>query len=144
MNRPVLPTARSARDPAERDRLKRLIAREGLVGLANDTKWDELISAMRCREGWRPSYRVRCVDGPVSDWDVEWSYHLPFPMISVLWLDLAFVRLTARPGWPGPAAVDHSPWLLDLLQRIGLDFRAGEKMIRVFGYAPRELEHFDD
>jgi hypothetical protein len=144
MNRPVLPTARSARDPAERDRLKRLIAREGLVGLANDTKWDELISAMRCREGWRPSYRFRCVDGPVSGWDVEWYYHLPFPMISVLWLDLAFVQPVPTPRLLEPRTVDHSPWMVDLLRRIGLDFRAGEKMIRVFGYSPRELEHFDD
>jgi hypothetical protein len=77
-----LPTAKSARSPDEHAKLKRVIAERSLCGLANDTKWDEFISAMRVRD-WKPSYRYKCIAGPPSSWDVEWFYHLPFPLMSV-------------------------------------------------------------
>ena len=47
MGEGTLPTAKSARSPDERDRLRRVIQWSGLCGLANDTKWDEFIAAMR-------------------------------------------------------------------------------------------------
>jgi len=85
-----LPNAKSARLSTERAKIRRVVARRGLAGLANDTKWDKLIDAVRAHEGWRPSYRYKCVDGPPSGWDVEWFHHLPFPLISVEWLDIAY------------------------------------------------------
>jgi hypothetical protein len=122
-----------------------VIAARGLAGLANDTKWDELIGAVRAREGWRPSYRYKCVDGTPSGWDVEWSYHLPFPLISVEWLDIAFMG-ESRPRGPSARAVlvDHSDWIEAALRQAGLDYRKGKTMFRVYGYAPRSGELFDD
>src|SRR5882672_2984763 len=90
---PNLPNAKSSRSPREREQIQRLIATRQLCGLANDTKWNELIEAMRQRTDRWPSYRFKCVDGPPSGWDVEWFYHLPFPMISVEWLDIGFVQV---------------------------------------------------
>ena len=55
MSESILPTAKSARSPDERDKLRRVVAQRGLCGLANDTKWDEFIGAMRARTEWRPS-----------------------------------------------------------------------------------------
>ena len=145
----TLPNAKSARTPGEREKVKRTIERRGLGGLANDTKWDEFISGMRTifdmdAHGWRPSYRFKCVDGVPSGWDVEWSYHLPFPMISVEWFDIAFqqeIRDKRLP--PNIEIIDHAPRIAELLRGIGLEFETGATMIRIFGYAPKSLELFE-
>ena len=139
-----LPSAKSARSVDERAKIKRVIVQRGLAGLANDTKWDEFVDAMRSREGWKPSYRCKCVDGPPSDWDVEWFYHLPFPLISVEWLDIAFVQEEKRNLMLPPLATDHSPWIEPLLKKVGLDYRKGKSMIRIFGYSPRSTELFEE
>lgn len=129
----------------EREKLKRIIARRGLCGLANDTKWDELISAIRAFTDWWPGYRYKCVDGPPMNWDVEWIAHLPFPLISVEWLDIGtqqkieIHRLPRRTEF-----VDHGDRLEQLIRSIGLDFLRGKEVIRIFGYSPRNLELFND
>ncbi|MCU1295037.1 MAG: hypothetical protein JWP08_3887 [Bryobacterales bacterium] len=138
------PTANSASSPDERTKLKRIIAERGLCGLANDTKWNEFISAMRSREGWKPSYRYKCIDGPPSYWDVEWFYHLPFPLLSVEWLDVAFLQETREHRLPPRLHItDHSAWLEELLRSIGLEYRKGGTMIRIFGYSPKSLDLFE-
>jgi len=110
----------------------------------NDTKWDEFIAAMRARTEWRPSYRYKCIDGPPSGWDVEWFYHLPFPLMSVEWLDIAYLQEVREHRLPPVVhAIDHSGWVEELLRAAGLDFRKGVTMIRVFGYSPRSSELFD-
>jgi hypothetical protein len=140
-----VPTARTVRLAEERERIRRVVERRGLCGLANDTKWDEFIHAMRTRPGWTPSYRVKRVDGPPSDWDVEWIYHLPFPMASVEWMDVAHLQEVVEHRLPPRVTViDHSQWLAPLLNRVGLDHQVGKKMIRIFGYSPRAMELFDE
>ena len=144
MTEGVLPTAKSSRRVDEREKLQKIVARRGLCGLANDTKWDEFIGALRARTEWRPSYRYRGIDGPISGWDVEWFHHLPFPMLSVEWLDIAHrqeVREHRLP--PRITVIDHSEWIVPLLEKVGLDYRVGKEMIRVFGYSPRSSELFD-
>ena len=138
-----LPTSISARFPEERAKLKRIVASRGLVGLANDTKWDELISAVRSRPQ-RPSYRFKCIDGPPSRWDCEWSYHLPFPMISVEWFEIVFRYEVRKNLLVPPDVTDHSPWLVPLLKSVGLEFKTGSRVVRIFGYSPRNLEGFED
>lgn len=140
---PSLPNAKSARSPKERTKIKRVIADRGLCGLANDAKWDEFVDAMRAREDWRPSYRCKCIDGPASHWDAEWFYHLPFPLLSIEWLDMSFLQETSRNQLIAPVVTDHSDSLEALLKKVGLDYRKGTSMIRIFGYSPRSLELFD-
>lgn len=142
---PNLPSAKSQTKSGEREKIRDFITRRNLCGLANDTKWDEFIEAMRLREGWKPSYRFKCVDGPPSEWDVEWFYHLPFPFISVEWFDVALIQETKVYRLPQQLhIVDHSPWIEELLARIGLDYTKGKKMLRIFGYSPRDLTLFDE
>jgi hypothetical protein len=139
-----LPSAKSDHSPDERAKLKRVIADRGLCGLANDTKWDEFISGMRARQDWRPSYRYKCIDGHPSSWDVEWFYHLPFPLLSVEWLDVAFLQETREHRLPSRVQVtDHSTRLEELLRRVGLEYQKGSTMIRIFGYSPKSLDLFD-
>ena len=129
--------------PDEKAKLRRIIVERGLCGLANDTKWDEFISAIRQSDGWIPRFRFRCLDGYVSRWDSEWSYHLPFPFLSVEWFDVE----SHRDPYPGiqrpPDTTDQSPWLTTLLDGIGLDYLRGVTSIRIFGYSPRNLDLFD-
>lgn len=137
--------AKSARSPEERARLKRVVERRGLCGLANDTKWDEFMAAMRAREGWRPKFRCKCIDAPVhNDWDGEWFYHLPFPLISLEWLDIRILEETVEHRLPPRVHVtEHSGWIEDLLKRVGLEYLKGQGMIRIFGYGPKDMELFD-
>lgn len=140
-----LPNAKSSLRPEARDEIKRIIAERSLSGLANDTKWDELITAMRHLSGWRPSYRVKCVDGEPSQWDKDWFYHLPFPLISVEWLDLQFLEEVRTHQLPTQVElIDHSNWIEQLLKTIGLDYCKGKQQIRIFGYFPRDMFVFDD
>ena len=139
-----LPSAKSARSPKDREQIRAAIQRLGLTGLANDTKWDELISEIRTWDGWRPSFRASAVEnGYVSNWDAEWFYHLPFPMIGVRWMDISCTqRISPSGGQYSPDAlrlpriVSHQDRVTKLLESIGLVFRVYGDVVRVFGYAP--------
>jgi hypothetical protein len=139
----LLPHAKSARSPDERAKIKRVIIDRGLCGLANDTKWDEFVDAMRARGDWRPSYRCKCVDGPASYWDAEWFYHLPFPLLSIEWLDMSFLQEERKNQLVAPVVTDHSASLEAVLKKVGLDYRKGASMIRIFGYSPRSTDLFE-
>lgn len=140
-----LPNAKSAHPDVSRDKLRRIVAARGLGGLANDTKWDEFINTMRTHQGPKPSFRFKCIDGPPSRWDTEWSYHLPFPLISVEWFDIGNKRTVWEPHrLKLSTVVEDLEWLIPILAGIGLDYRVGNEMIRIFGYTPRSLELFDE
>jgi hypothetical protein len=130
---------------SEIPKLRKIIASEGLTGLANDTKWNELITAMRQTptEDWCSSFRYRCIDSDfVSHWDCEWWHHLPFPFISVMWFDLSCHEEIHLGRLLEPTVVDHSPEIVKLLSSIGFDFEIGSDAIRIFGYAPRARDAF--
>jgi hypothetical protein len=144
-----LPSSKSSRHPEEREKIRRIIERRGLCGLANDTKWNELINAAREGAVHVPAYRWKCVDGVPVGWETEWSYHPPFPMISVEWMDLLFRHYPLRPGMSGPTWVageveDHGDRIEALVQRIGFEHVKGKNMLRIFGYSPKDMTLFDD
>ena len=124
-------------------RTRRLIEEQGLGGLANNTKWNRLITTMRQRDGWTPGYRFKCLEGPPQGWDVEWWHHLPFPFITVEWFDIQTLEKIQRGQLVPPLTVDHSDWIGTLLTEIGFDFRQGKEVFRIFGYTPRNLELFE-
>jgi hypothetical protein len=140
-----VPNSKSGQLNGEREKLKRLVARRNLCGLANDTKWDELINAMRARDrDWTPRFRFKCIDGPPSGWDSEWFYHLPFPMLSAEWLDISCTQEITNNRLPRcTQIIDHSRWIVEILDKAGLDYQTGKTMIRVFGYSPKDQTLFD-
>jgi GGDEF domain-containing protein len=130
------PPANAAND-GEIAKLRRLVVRLNLTGLANDTKWEELLTAMRSKAVWVPKFRYRCIDSDfVSSWDGEWLHHVPMPMISVAWMDLRHFEFDRHLP---PRLIYHSVELCELLDRIGLDYTVGDHAIRIFGYAPRDM-----
>ncbi len=129
---PVPPLA-DAGSREQKEKARSLVLRRGLVSAANDTKWNELITFMRRRPDWRPGWRYKWVNGHVSDWDVEWWWHLPFPFVGVEWFDMGLHDRTGN---------DQSSWLLDKLKEIGFEFEVAGDVVRVFGYLPKSLEDF--
>ncbi len=125
-------------------RTRRLIVERGLCGLANNTKWNRLITAMRERGGRTPSYRLKCIDGPPSGWDGEWWYHLPLPFITVEWLDIQFQQEIRCGRLVAAEITDNSGWIGTLLDEIGFDYRRGKDFFRVFGYSPRNMDQFGE
>ena len=145
----ILPNAKSATNLSEREKLRRIIEQRGLCGLASDTKWNELINEVREGAVQVPAYRWKCVDGVPVGWETEWSYHPPFPMISVEWMDLLFRRYPLRPGMSGPTWLageveDHGDKIETLVKPIGFDYSRGRNMLRIFGYSPKDMDLFDD
>jgi hypothetical protein len=64
--------------------------------------------------------------------------------MSVEWLDVAFLQETREHRLPPKVhTVDHSSWIKESLQRAGLEHESGTKMIRVFGYSPKNYDLFD-
>lgn len=128
----------------EKEKIRHTIARLGLTGVANDVKWGRLIDVMRTRDGWRPSYRVNCVGSDyISDWDVEWWYHLPFPMMSIRWLDIGCWQEVSRGLLLDPEIIDHSDWILPLLDEAGFCHDVVGEIVRVHGYLPKSFEALD-
>jgi hypothetical protein len=137
----ALPHAGSG-TPEEISKIRRVVESRGLVGAANNTKWNELISFIRGMNGWRPSYRTKVVEGQISKWDVEWFYHLPFPLICVEWLDIG-LKEERRVGRLGkPDLVDHAQELSEVLRGIGFDFEVRGHVARIWGHLPKSMEDF--
>ncbi len=120
----LLPMADAVSDEKYKKEAKRIIAERQLVGAANNTKWNELISEVRDFSE-KPCYRTKVVNGYISGWDSEWHYHLPFPLLSVEWID-----------------IDLSEKVLNLIQRIGFEFEATDSCVRVWGYFPKCYKEF--
>ncbi|WP_157314669.1 DUF6678 family protein [Chitinibacter sp. GC72] len=137
-----LPLADSVPAGEDKDKIAAQARQKFLGALANNTKWNELISHMRSLDGWRPSYRSKWVNGFVSGWDIEWFYHLPLPFVGVEWLDIGLHEHVYRGRLLHPAIVDHSPEILTKLKEIGFEFEARGDVVRIWGYHPKSYEDF--
>ena len=127
-----------------KEKIRQIIAARGLVGVANDTKWRLLLERMRERQGWKPSYRFQTVAGPPSSWDVEWFYHLPFPMMSVEWFDIGLEQRSSTGRLLAPVVTDHSEWILAILTEARFMFEVRAGIVRIFGYLPRNYSGFPE
>lgn len=115
------------------EKIMKVIFSRNLGGLANNTKWNELITAVRSHDKWKPSYRTKSVAGYISGWDSEWFYHLPFPFLCVEWFDISL---------ESPTGV-NSEWVLGLVEKIGFEFEVKNGILRIWGYAPKSYEQFN-
>ena len=138
---PTGPHARNGSDEYK-EKLRRVIAERGLAGLANHTKWNELIEAMRALPDWRPSYRYKNVEGYISRWDVEWFYHLPFPFMCVEWMDIGLMTQRHQGRLVPPEIIDQSELIVPHLDAIGFDYEVAQDTARIWGYAPESREGF--
>jgi hypothetical protein len=145
-------TRKRSRRPTDDARIKRAIEQRGLVSLANATKWRELEDGIaEALAGRTFLFRFKLVTDAPHPWD--WEFPLP-RMLGVEWLDIHCQdRIPTRSRGqqetydgrrePKVTVIDHSPRVAALLSRIGLEFEVGATTIRVFGYAPKNMEFFE-
>ncbi|WP_457325383.1 DUF6678 family protein [Roseateles sp. P5_E11] len=138
-----LPMADARNDDQARKRTRAAVTTRNLASASNNTRWNELITHIRALDGWRPSYRSKSVDGTVSNWDVEWFYHLPFPFEAVEWFDIGLSEEGPFIGKLLPrASIDHRNEILPILEKIGFDFEQRGDVVRIWGYLPRSYDDF--
>lgn len=128
-----LPMADAVPKGFDLEKIMKVIFSRNLGGLANNTKWNELIAAVRSHDKWKPSYRTKSVTGYISGWDSEWFYHLPFPFLCVEWFD---INLEAPPGF-------NAEWVLSLVEKIGFEFEVKNGILRIWGYSPKSYEQLN-
>lgn len=140
-----LPLADAVREGDDKQRYLKIVAQHQLVGAANNTKWNKLITFMRDKEGWTPEWKFQGIDNSSWGWDSEWNYHLPFPFISVKWFDINPIEEVHRGKLLNPEIIDHSDWIIELLEEIGFFIEVTKhKVIRIWGYTPVSLKRFND
>ncbi|TFB43881.1 DUF6678 family protein [Pseudomonas sp. F01002] len=138
-----LPRAGAGHDDATRKKIHAAVAARNLASASNNTKWDELINHFRELQGWRPSYRSKCVTGYVSEWDVEWFYHLPFPFASVEWFDIGLSEAVSSKGrLLARTTIDHTDEISKVVAQIGFEFDVRADVLRIWGYFPKSYEDF--
>lgn len=133
---------------SEIPRLKKLIAAENLVGLANNTKWNELFTYMResiqFEPKWIPCFRFNCIDSDyISVWDNEWYNHLPYPMLSVMWFEIEYKEECVKKNNTEIVTIDHSARLESLIKSIGFEYEKGSTSLRIYGYSPIDRTGFE-
>ena len=135
-----LPHAGSIPLHEDKDKILKIIEKKQLCSIANNTKWNKLISVIREWEDWRPSYRYKTVNNHISNWDVEWYYHLPFPFICVEWFDIGLYEEIYIGQLVKNKIVDHTKKITDLLSLCKFDYEVHSDIVRVWGYLPKTYE----
>lgn len=138
-----LPSAGTAHNDAARKKIAAAVSARNLGCVANNTRWDELINHFRGLTGWRPSYRSKSVTGHISQWDVEWFYHLPFPFVAVEWFDIGLWESVPAKGLLlAPTNIDHTDEISKVVEQIGFEFEVRGDLLRIWGYMPKTYDDF--
>lgn len=100
-----------------------------LVGLANNTKWNELESLMSGLGKKAPYWRTKATNGfiyPPSGWDGDWTYHFRLGAYkSIEWCEMT------------PRDTKESLSLESIAaecKRIGFEIEVTENAVKVIGY----------
>lgn len=139
----LLPMAESCPKDVDLEQVRKIIKEKNLVGLSNNTKWNELISLIRNNK-WFVSHRSKWVSGFISDWENDWYYRLPFPFIGVEWMDLEFIKhdFITHGGSTKEVAVCFKIEILSALRDINFEFQASNDFVRIWGYGPKCTHQF--
>ena len=135
-----LPHAGSIPLHEDKDKILKIIEKKQLCSIANNTKWNKLINTIREWKDWQPSYRYKTVNNYISDWDVEWYYHLPFPFVCVEWFDIGLYEEIYIGQLVKNKIVDHTKKITDLLSLCKFDYEVHSDIVRVWGYLPKTYE----
>jgi hypothetical protein len=118
----------------KRDRLRfrRLLQREGLSGVMNDTKWGKLLEALMPFEG-ALEFRRKDVRDPV---DPTESWHSDIYYAFSGWHAIEWIEIKAR-SRPTPGRLSEqvgAKVVTDTLRAVGAPFTASSDRLRVWGY----------
>lgn len=100
-----------------------------LVGLANNTKWNELQALMSGLQQKAPYWRTKATNGfiyPPSGWDGDWTYHFRLGEYKFI----EWCKMTPR-GSEGSLSLDE---IVSACKRIGLEVEVSANVVKVIGY----------
>ncbi|QSX41535.1 DUF6678 family protein [Shewanella cyperi] len=140
----ILPMSESCPENVDLEKLKKEIESKNLVGLCNNTKWNELLTAFRTNK-WIVCNRSKWINGFISHWENDWFYHLPFPFLGVEWFDIKFEKTVfiIRDGGRYEEEINLKDEILKCLRAIGVEFEVTSDFVRVWGYAPKCYKEFN-
>jgi hypothetical protein len=122
------------------ERTRRYIERERLTSCLNDTKWQELVAAMRSFKDFVPKYQVKHVrenlQPPGVPWDAEWYYHLPWPRMVIEWVDIDPINVVDKRNEEErrKETPDFTADIVAALRSIGVPFSIEGHRLRVWCY----------
>ena len=120
----------------DRQKLKSFIARNSLVSVMNNTKWDRLRSLMLDESGKLPSWKVKELMSEYNEesrWEPDWRYHLP-GYRHIEWLDINPRKMERRGQLLRDKVTDHSEYFIRLLKENNIPFSIEADNIRIWGY----------
>ena len=126
-----------------RKKLRNIASLLKLGGLANDTKWKELVESCYAVDWQVPLFRCKCIDSNfISKWERDW-YAIPQPFMAIEWIDINCIEVNVDRGLLNLIKINRATEIENILLRIGLEHKRGVNTFRVFGYAPFNTEGFD-
>jgi len=118
----------------DRKRLRRYLEREGLTGVLNDTKWQQLFTALEGIQGVLDFRRRDVRDAPETTprWDSD-IYHVFGGWENIEWLDIRAQVTHQRGALVAPEVEDHTDVLVDAVRASGVPFATTSDGVRVWG-----------
>ena len=138
-------TSRESRtiDQERNEKIRRVLEKRGLVGASNDSKWRILVNQMRSRDGWKPPFRYKWVDGFITNWGTDWWGEVPVPLKGVEWLDISLGQQVRRGQLVDPEVINHDAWILPILDEARFCYEVHNGIARIFGYLPKNYDQID-
>ena len=116
-------------------KLKRYASRNGLSGVLNDTKWNELFELLKPMQGKLSFLRKDVRESEISAqmWNGDF-YHNFGQCENIEWLCIS-AQLSIRQGTLlSPKIEDHTEELILLVLRSGIPFSRTEEGVKIWGY----------
>jgi hypothetical protein len=104
-----------------------------LIGLANNTKWNELQAAMSDLGSKAPYWRSMATNGflyPPTGWDADWTYHFRMGEFKTI----EWCELSPR-GDPESITLDET---VKIIKQCGFEYEVGVDQVKIIAYVRRE------
>ncbi|MBQ4880374.1 DUF6678 family protein [Pseudoalteromonas luteoviolacea] len=141
----LLPMVDFCPEGIDKNKLLKEVKTKQLVGLCNNTKWNEILTSFRHNE-WTVSNRSKWINGYISEWENDWYYHLPFPFLGVEWFDISYEKYTFKieGGGRHETVTNLKNDILKFIESVGVEYEENESFVRVWGYAPKCYKRFSE
>lgn len=140
----LLPMADACSQGYDKAKILKEVYKKQLVGLCNNTKWNEILSTFRQKK-WTVSNRCKWISGNISKWENDWNYHLPFPFVGVEWFDIDFEKYEffIKDGGRHENIINLKSEILEFIQSVGVEYEVADKFVRIWGYGPKCYKEFE-
>jgi hypothetical protein len=117
-------------------RFRRYVVRENLASLMNNTKWRAMIAAIESTSGYRPRFRVKCIQEREPDadrWERSFPFHVPM-FRAIEWIEFDPLVRTPAGALTSDRCEDFGQQIESALARASVPFQRFGNAIRILGY----------